>query len=149
MVYPGALHTRFQHAIGAMHLMGEAIETLRSKGFDISDLEAQGATLAILLHDIGHGPFSHALEHHIVSGISHEEITLMIDRKGRPLVPVPVRPGVDPGDPGHLLEQDRSTMSFTSPTFYATFWDAKSSQSALRRATTCIPRIGKTPPCSP
>ncbi len=78
MVYPGALHTRFQHAIGAMHLMGEAIETLRSKGFDISDLEAQGATLAILLHDIGHGPFSHALEHHIVSGISHEEITLMI-----------------------------------------------------------------------
>ncbi len=78
MVYPGALHTRFQHAIGAMHLMGEAIETLKSKGFEISDLEAQGATLAILLHDIGHGPFSHALEHHIVSGISHEEITLMI-----------------------------------------------------------------------
>jgi uncharacterized protein len=77
MVYPGALHTRFQHAIGAMHLMGQAIETLRSKGFQISPEEAQGATIAILLHDIGHGPFSHALEHHIVHGISHEEITLM------------------------------------------------------------------------
>jgi len=77
MVYPGALHTRFHHAIGAMHLMGQAIETLRSKDFYISDTEAQGATLAILLHDIGHGPFSHALEHHIVYGISHEEITLM------------------------------------------------------------------------
>ncbi len=77
MVYPGALHTRFQHAIGAMHLMGQAIETLRSKDFQISNEEAQGATLAILLHDIGHGPFSHALEHHIVHNISHEEITLM------------------------------------------------------------------------
>jgi len=77
MVYPGALHTRFHHALGAMHLMGQAIETLRSKGFTISAEEAQGVTLAILLHDIGHGPFSHALEHHIVTGISHEEITLM------------------------------------------------------------------------
>lgn len=77
MVYPGALHTRFHHALGSMHLMGQAIETLRSKGFQISADEAQGATLAILLHDIGHGPFSHALEHHIVSGISHEEITLI------------------------------------------------------------------------
>jgi len=77
MVYPGALHTRFHHAVGAMHLMGQAIETLRSKGFEISQQEAQGATLAILLHDIGHGPFSHALENHIVQGISHEEITLM------------------------------------------------------------------------
>jgi HD superfamily phosphohydrolase len=77
MVYPGAMHTRFHHALGAMHLMGQAIETLRSKGFHISDEEAQGASLAILLHDIGHGPFSHALEHDIVFGISHEEITLM------------------------------------------------------------------------
>ncbi len=77
MVYPGALHTRFHHALGAMHLMGQAIETLRSKEFQISPEEAQGATLAILLHDIGHGPFSHALEHHIVHDISHEEITLM------------------------------------------------------------------------
>lgn len=77
MVYPGALHTRFHHALGAMHLMGQAIETLRSKGFEISEIEAQGVTLAILLHDIGHGPFSHALEPYIVHGISHEEITLM------------------------------------------------------------------------
>ena len=77
MVYPGAMHTRFHHALGAMHLMSLAIETLRSKGFIISNEEAQGATLAILLHDIGHGPFSHALEHHIVTGISHEEITSM------------------------------------------------------------------------
>ena len=75
MVYPGAMHTRFHHALGAMHLMSLAIETLRSKGFHISNEEAQGATLAILLHDIGHGPFSHALEHHIVTEISHEEIT--------------------------------------------------------------------------
>lgn len=77
MVYPGALHTRFHHALGAMHLMGLAIETLRSKGFSITAEESQGATLAILMHDIGHGPFSHALEHHIVKGVSHEEITLM------------------------------------------------------------------------
>jgi HD superfamily phosphohydrolase len=77
MVYPGALHTRFHHALGSMHLMGQAIETLQSKGFTISNEEAEGATLAILLHDIGHGPFSHALEDHIVHGISHEEITLM------------------------------------------------------------------------
>jgi uncharacterized protein len=77
MVYPGALHTRFHHALGAMYLMTQAIDTLRSKGFDISAEEARGAALAILLHDIGHGPFSHALEDHIVSGISHEEITLM------------------------------------------------------------------------
>ena len=81
MVYPGALHTRFHHAIGAMHLMGQAIETLRSKDFQISTEEAQGATLAILLHDIGHGPFSHALEHQIVHEISHEEITLMFMKK--------------------------------------------------------------------
>ncbi len=81
MVYPGALHTRFHHALGAMHLMGQAIESLRSKGFEISAKEAQGALLAILLHDIGHGPFSHALEHHIVSGISHEEITILFMKR--------------------------------------------------------------------
>lgn len=81
MVYPGALHTRFHHALGAMHLMGQAIESLRSKGFEISAKEAQGALLAILLHDIGHGPFSHALEHHIVNGISHEEITLLFMKR--------------------------------------------------------------------
>ncbi|MEI6059711.1 MAG: HD domain-containing protein [Bacteroidota bacterium] len=77
MVYPGALHTRFHHALGAMHLMSLAIETLRSKGFEISQEEARGAILAILLHDIGHGPFSHALEHHIIYKIPHEEVSLM------------------------------------------------------------------------
>jgi HD superfamily phosphohydrolase len=76
-VYPGALHTRFHHALGAMHLMQEAIDTLRLKGIDISDEEAEATLAAILLHDIGHGPYSHALEHSIVSGISHEEISLI------------------------------------------------------------------------
>src|ERR1035437_6110709 len=75
LVYPGALHTRFHHAMGAMHLMGEAIEVIRSKGHEITDDEAKGVTIAILLHDIGHGPFSHALEHSIVNNISHEAIS--------------------------------------------------------------------------
>ena len=77
LVYPGALHTRFHHAIGAMHLMDEAIEVIRSKGHEITEEEAKGATIAILLHDIGHGPYSHALEHSIVNNISHEEISLL------------------------------------------------------------------------
>ena len=77
MVYPGALHTRFHHALGAMHLMGQAIDTLKSKGFEISPREVQGATQAILLHDIGHGPFSHALENCIVNELTHEEISLL------------------------------------------------------------------------
>lgn len=75
LVYPGALHTRFHHAIGAMHLMMQAIETLRSKGHRISHEEAEGACIAILLHDIGHGPFSHALERLLVSGVSHEQLS--------------------------------------------------------------------------
>lgn len=77
MVYPGGLHTRFHHALGAMHLMSEALEVLRSKGQEISEEEYQGAILAILLHDIGHGPFSHALENTIVSGIHHETLSEM------------------------------------------------------------------------
>lgn len=81
LVYPGAHHTRFHHAIGAMHLMGEALEVLRSKGHEITREEAEGATIAILLHDIGHGPFSHALEDSIVRGIHHEELSaLFMDR---------------------------------------------------------------------
>lgn len=81
LVYPGALHTRFHHALGAMHLMGEAIHTLRSKGHEITEGEELGATIAILLHDIGHGPFSHALEHSLVDGIGHEDISaLVMDR---------------------------------------------------------------------
>ena len=80
LVYPGALHTRFHHALGTMHLMQKAIEVIRSKGTTITEEEAEGVSIAILLHDIGHGPFSHALEHSIVSGISHEEIsTLFMD----------------------------------------------------------------------
>lgn len=81
LVYPGALHTRFHHAMGTMNLMTKAIDVIRSKGYEITDEEAVGVTIAILLHDIGHGPFSHALEHSIVNGISHEEIsTLFMDR---------------------------------------------------------------------
>ncbi len=76
LVYPGALHTRFHHVLGAMHLMSKAIATIRRKGHDISDSEEQAALLAILLHDIGHGPFSHALEHDIVTGVNHEEISI-------------------------------------------------------------------------
>jgi uncharacterized protein len=75
MVYPGALHTRFHHSIGAMHLMGQAVNALQQKGVDIGPAEARDVQAAILLHDIGHGPFSHALEHSIVDGISHEIIS--------------------------------------------------------------------------
>ena len=77
LVYPGALHTRFHHAIGAMHLMQEAINTLRQKDTEISDKEEEAALVAILLHDIGHGPFSHALEHSIVKGIRHETLSIL------------------------------------------------------------------------
>ena len=74
-VYPGALHTRFQHALGAMHLMGQAIHTLRLKGHLITEIEEEAVLVAILLHDIGHGPYSHALEH-LLLPLSHEDITL-------------------------------------------------------------------------
>ncbi|MFI5161693.1 MAG: HD domain-containing protein [Sphingobacteriales bacterium] len=81
LVYPGALHTRFHHALGAMHLMCMTIETLRNKGHEISDEEEEAVAVAILLHDIGHGPFSHALEMTIVDGISHEDISgLLMDK---------------------------------------------------------------------
>lgn len=78
LVYPGALHTRFQHALGAMHLMGLALETLKSKDVIITPDEEEAATIAILLHDIGHGPFSHSLEHTLVQGVSHEYISSLI-----------------------------------------------------------------------
>ena len=81
LVYPGALHTRFHHAIGAMHLMQKAINVLRSKGQEISNHEAEAAKIAILLHDIGHGPYSHSLEHSIVDNISHEELSLFYMNK--------------------------------------------------------------------
>lgn len=76
LVYPGAHHTRFQHALGAMHLMQKSVHVLRFKGVVISDKEAEALYIAILLHDIGHGPFSHAMEHSIVNNVSHEEISL-------------------------------------------------------------------------
>lgn len=77
-VYPGAIHTRFHHAIGAMHLMSVCLETLRSKSHEISEKEYEAALIAILLHDIGHGAFSHALETTILSNAPHEEISLLI-----------------------------------------------------------------------
>ena len=77
LVYPGATHSRLSHALGAMHLMEEAIAVLRIKGAEISDVEKESAMAAILLHDVGHGPFSHALENVIV-GVSHEEISLAL-----------------------------------------------------------------------
>jgi hypothetical protein len=80
-VYPGATHTRFQHALGSLHLMDTAIQTLRAKGVNISDEEEEATFLAILLHDAGHGPFSHALENSIISGISHEELSLLLMKK--------------------------------------------------------------------
>lgn len=78
LVYPGAVHNRFHHAVGAMFLMQEALDSLREKGIVITEEEYRGACLAILLHDVGHGPFSHALEHTIVSGVHHEEISTLI-----------------------------------------------------------------------
>ena len=78
IVYPGAQHTRFQHSLGAYHLMTEAIFSLSQKGIFIFESEAEAVEAAILMHDIGHGPFSHVLENTLISGISHEEISLMM-----------------------------------------------------------------------
>ena len=77
-VYPGAQHTRFHHSIGAMFLMDEALKTLKEKGHEISLQEYNGALAAILMHDVGHGPFSHVLEHTLVTNIHHEHISLMM-----------------------------------------------------------------------
>jgi uncharacterized protein len=81
LVYPGALHTRFHHALGAMHLMNTAVQVIRRKGHEITEEEEHAVLTAILLHDIGHGPFSHTLEHDIVSGVSHEEISSFFIRE--------------------------------------------------------------------
>ena len=78
VVYPGARHTRFQHSLGAFHLMSEAILNLQQKGIFIFESEAEAVQAAILMHDIGHGPFSHVLENTLISGISHEDISLMM-----------------------------------------------------------------------
>jgi HD superfamily phosphohydrolase len=77
-VYPGARHTRFQHALGAYHLMGKTLERLSSKGVEISKDEAEAARLAVLLHDIGHGPFSHSLEETLLSDLKHESLTFLL-----------------------------------------------------------------------
>ena len=81
LVYPSAVHSRFSHALGATFLMNEALETIRNKGTIITDQEFEAALIAILLHDIGHGPFSHALEYSIVKNVSHEKISLLFMEK--------------------------------------------------------------------
>ena len=78
VVYPGARHTRFQHSLGAFHLMSEAVKSLTEKGIYIFDSEAEAVQAAILMHDIGHGPFSHVLENTLIHGISHEDISLLM-----------------------------------------------------------------------
>jgi HD superfamily phosphohydrolase len=78
LVYPGAVHTRLQHSLGAYHLMGNALAVLRGKGIPISENEELGAKMAILLHDVGHGPFSHALENNLIENLDHESVTLQI-----------------------------------------------------------------------
>ena len=77
-VYPGALHTRFHHALGAMHLMGQALQVLQNKGHFLLDVEIEAAQIAILLHDIGHGPFSHVLEYTILNDVHHEHISALL-----------------------------------------------------------------------
>lgn len=81
LVYPGAVHTRFHHSLGACHLMGKALDELKIKGVSFSDNDRLAARMAILLHDIGHGPFSHALEHSLADGISHETISELIMKR--------------------------------------------------------------------
>lgn len=80
-VYPGALHTRFHHAMGAMHLMGQALQVLQTKGHYLLDIEIEAAQIAILLHDIGHGPFSHVLEYTILNEVNHEHISALLMEK--------------------------------------------------------------------
>lgn len=80
LVYPGAVHTRLHHSLGAYHLMCDALAELKRKGVEITDDECLGAKIAILLHDMGHGPFSHALEHVLIPGVRHEEISILLMR---------------------------------------------------------------------
>jgi HD superfamily phosphohydrolase len=80
-VYPGAQHTRFQHSLGALYLTSEAVKELREKGHEITEQEANGVMAAILLHDIGHGPYSHVLENTIIQGVSHEQISFLLMQK--------------------------------------------------------------------
>jgi len=84
LVYPGALHTRFHHVIGAMNLMMQAVDVLRSKGQKITEDEALGVYIAILLHDVGHGPYSHTLEHALVNNLTHEDLSLLFMKALKP-----------------------------------------------------------------
>ena len=77
-VYPGATHTRFHHALGAMNLMIKAVETLKRKGVEITETEEEGVVLGFLMHDIGHAPYSHTLEYTLAQGVNHERISLML-----------------------------------------------------------------------
>ena len=81
LVYPGANHSRFHHAVGCLHLMSKAINQIRKKGHIISDKEAEALKIAILLHDIGHGPFSHALEKSIATGLTHENLSMLFMKR--------------------------------------------------------------------
>jgi len=78
LVYPGAMHSRLHHSLGAYHLMCNALSELKSKGIEISAAEELGAKIAILLHDVGHGPFSHALENELIKDVHHEAISILI-----------------------------------------------------------------------
>src|SRR5882724_1795 len=80
LVYPGAVHTRLHHSLGAYHLMCNALTVLKGKGIDISDEEELSTKIAILLHDIGHGPYSHALENILITDVHHEAISILIMR---------------------------------------------------------------------
>ena len=80
LVYPGAVHTRLHHSLGAYHLMCNALSELKNKGVEITKEEESGAKVAILLHDIGHGPYSHALEKKLINDVHHEDISIMIMR---------------------------------------------------------------------
>jgi len=95
LVYPGALHTRFHHSLGAMHLMNETLNVLNSKGIELTDDEVQGALLAILLHDVGHGPFSHTLEKSIISNVEHEEVSLLFMKKFNSIFPGQLEMGIE------------------------------------------------------
>lgn len=114
LVYPGAMHSRFGHSLGAMHLMQEAIHCLRQKGLEITDSEATSAMIAILLHDIGHAPFSHVLEHTIVEGVTHEDISLlMMERINKDLQSIwQVQEGEGPLDEAIAIFKDEYPKHF-------------------------------------
>lgn len=95
LVYPGALHTRLHHSLGAYHLMCNAIHELKSKGIMITDEEDQAVKIAILLHDLGHGPYSHALENTLINGVSHEEISLLLMQKMNKEFDGRIQPAID------------------------------------------------------